>query len=62
MIGERWDFVKVKNVNFINKTNWAFREVKNMEKVHITLTFYFEIKDSEIYGGDGEGLQDRDRT
>lgn len=25
-----------------------------MEKVHITLTFYFEIKDSEIYGGDGE--------
>ena len=26
MIGERWDFVKVKNVNFINKTNWAFSE------------------------------------
>lgn len=25
-----------------------------MEKVHITLTFYFEIKDSEIYGGKGE--------
>ena len=24
MIGERWDFVKVKNVNFINKTNLAF--------------------------------------
>lgn len=25
-----------------------------MEKVNITLVFYFEIKDAEIYGGDGE--------
>lgn len=25
-----------------------------MEKVNITLVFYFEIKDAEIYGGIGE--------
>lgn len=25
-----------------------------MEKVNITLVFYFEIKDSEVYGGEGE--------
>lgn len=25
-----------------------------MEKVNITLVFYFEIKDAEIYGGEGE--------
>lgn len=25
-----------------------------MEKVNITLVFYFEIIDAEIYGGDGE--------
>ncbi len=25
-----------------------------MRKAYITLTFYFEIKDSEIYGGKGE--------
>ncbi|GEM_PF-3415207 len=26
-----------------------------MEKVNATLILYFEINDSEIYGGDGEG-------
>lgn len=25
-----------------------------MERVHVTLVFYIEIKDSDIYGGDGE--------
>ena len=38
-----------------NKRKWLnSKGVKEVQEVHITLTFYLEIKDSEVYGGVGE--------